>query len=100
MRVDHGTFHDFARDYVSHRKNYERQFAALSAVSLPLQFISPYRWLAQGHAFRRLEDSVVSDYLLSTDFFANGADEQRAVSYVSFYDPYVRPCSNPFNRQP
>jgi hypothetical protein len=100
LRVEHGSFYEFARTYVSSRREYERQLATLSAVSLPMQLISPYRWLRQGHALRRLEDSVVSDYLLSTDFFFHGADEQRAVTYVAFYDPYARPCSNPFNRQP
>ncbi len=100
LRVEPDTFHDFAKSYISSRKDYERQLATLSAVSLPLQFFSPYRWIAQGNALRRLEDNVVSSYLLSTDFFANSANEQREVSYISFYDPYARPCSNPFNRQP
>lgn len=100
LRIKHDTFHDFAKSYVSSRKNYERKLATLSAISLPLQYFSPYRWLAQGNAFLRLEDNVVSTYLLSTDFFANGANEQRTVSYISFYDPYTRPCGNPFNRQP
>lgn len=100
LRVEPGTFYDFAKDYVSTKIEYERKLATLSAAALPLRFYSPYRWLAQGHAFRRLEDSVVSDYLLSTDFFYYDADEQRAISYISFYDPYARPCGNPFNRQP
>lgn len=34
-------------------------------------------------------------FLLSTDFFQNGADESRLVHYVAFYDPYVSPCWNP-----
>lgn len=100
LRVEPATFRDFAKDYASFQKRHEHEFAVLTDISLLLRFFSPYRWLAQGHAFRRLEDNVVSSYLLSTDFFANGADEQRAVAYISFYDPYVRPCSNPFNRQP
>jgi hypothetical protein len=100
LRVEHGTFHDFAKSYISFRKDYEHQLATLSFISVPLQFLSPYSWLTQGNSFRRLEDNVVSRYLLSTDFFANNANEQRAVSYISFYDPYTRPCGNPFNRQP
>ena len=34
-------------------------------------------------------------FLLSTDFFQNGADESRFIRYASFYDPYVSPCWNP-----
>jgi hypothetical protein len=46
------------------------------------------------------EERVVSLYLLSSDFFANGADETKAVRYRGFYEPLRRllPCSNPFSR--
>lgn len=37
-------------------------------------------------------------FLLSTDFFQNGADESRTMQYVTFYDPYVTACRNPFAR--
>jgi len=37
-------------------------------------------------------------FLLSNDFFQNGADESRAMHYVAFYDPYVTACRNPFAR--
>ena len=45
----------------------------------------------------RFEDTLVSTYLLSSDFFWNGSDESRKVSYVAYYDPN-RPCHNPFAR--
>lgn len=35
-------------------------------------------------------------FLASTDFFQNGANEARPLSYVAFYDPYVTACYNPF----
>lgn len=35
-------------------------------------------------------------FLASTDFFQNGADETRPLRYVSYYDPYVSTCYNPF----
>jgi hypothetical protein len=37
-----------------------------------------------------------SRFLLSSDFFANGADDGRSVRYVALYDPYLTPCANPF----
>jgi hypothetical protein len=44
------------------------------------------------------EDSLVSTFLLSSDFFLNGSDESRLVRYVAFYDP-LRPCTgDPFAR--
>jgi hypothetical protein len=45
----------------------------------------------------RLEDTLVQTYLLSTDFFQNGADESKLVEYIAYYDPR-RPCQNPFAR--
>ena len=46
---------------------------------------------------QRTTDAFASTYLLSSDFFRNGADVSQTVLYVSFYDPMV-PCGNPFAR--
>ncbi|HET6418362.1 MAG TPA: hypothetical protein VFG22_18845 [Polyangiales bacterium] len=48
--------------------------------------------------FRPLPDEIYMNYLSSTDFFINGADESRPVRFVALYDPYVSPCYNPFRR--
>jgi hypothetical protein len=45
--------------------------------------------------FRHPEDDLFDRFLLSTDFFRNGADESRPVRFVLFYDPYISPCWNP-----
>ena len=41
-------------------------------------------------------DRLVERFLLSTDFFQHGADESRPVRYVTYADPYISPCYNPF----
>jgi hypothetical protein len=46
---------------------------------------------------QRMEDTIAQTYLLSSDFFINGADQSRTVQYMSFYDP-LRGCGNPFAR--
>jgi hypothetical protein len=46
----------------------------------------------------RIEDPIVISYLMSSDFFLNGADESRSVRYLGFYDALQRPCGNPFAR--
>ena len=43
------------------------------------------------------EEHVTTLYLMSSDFFKNGADENRVVQYLGYYDPLV-PCNNPFAR--
>lgn len=40
---------------------------------------------------------IVGNFLLSTDFFTNKMDPNHAVQYVGLYDPYFRPCGNPFS---
>ena len=35
-------------------------------------------------------------FLLSSDFFWQGADEAQTVGYRAYYDPYELPCANPF----
>jgi hypothetical protein len=56
-----------------------------------------YRSTDTRSRFARFEDTLVSTYLLSSDFFWNGSDESRKINYVAFYDPN-RPCHNPFAR--
>jgi hypothetical protein len=50
-----------------------------------------------GRALRHGEDRVTSQYLMSSDFFKNGADKSRTVKYLGYYDPMVA-CNNPFAR--
>jgi hypothetical protein len=51
-------------------------------------------------AIRHGEERIVTQYLLSSDFFQNGADETRGVRYYRYYDPTrtSRPCGTPFAR--
>jgi len=41
--------------------------------------------------------SVSTQFLMSSDFFWNGADESRPVKYVAYYDVY-NACTSPFAR--
>lgn len=52
------------------------------------------------HPLRHGEERITSIFLLSSDFFVNGADETRVVRYLGYYDPLRQPqrCSNPFSR--
>ena len=47
------------------------------------------------HAKKRLGDAVFDQFLMSTDFFQQGADESSTLHYVAYYDPYATPCYNP-----
>jgi len=43
----------------------------------------------------RVRSDLHRQFLMSTDFFQNGADETRPLRFVALYDPYVTPCYNP-----
>ena len=44
------------------------------------------------------EERIASLYLLSSDFFQNGADESKTVRYIELYDPFNKfsACQTPF----
>lgn len=97
LKVSKPDFIRFAKEYVASKNKKERRQLQLgSVISLPMRFFSPYEFLPQGNPIRRLENNVVTNFLLSTDFFLNGADESRKVTYLAFYNPLIRPCQNPF----
>lgn len=55
--------------------------------------IPALRWyLRVGH-----RNKVATTFLLSTDFFLNGADESKKVRYVRLYNQYASPCWNPIS---
>ncbi len=99
LRVEPRVFSSFAAEYLNSRREHEDSLRKLSTVSTLLQFFSPYAWLEGRHPLRRLENNVVSMFLLSTDFFQNGANDRSLVRYVAFYDPTAAVCRNPFVNQ-
>jgi hypothetical protein len=44
------------------------------------------------------EYRLVSKFLLSTDFFSKGADENQPVKYIAYNNPYRVGCLNPMAR--
>jgi hypothetical protein len=92
-------------------QKFAQDMAALHVISKPrIQTLSLIRpayaqfSLSSGHSrfaylLRHGEDRIVSTYLISSDFFINGADETRVVKYLGLLDPRIA-CSNPFARPP
>jgi hypothetical protein len=96
LSLDEQGLHQFAID-MSARKQLSAGKLRLIPALGPLYF-----QLSQGHNgvadnLHHGEERLVSVYLLSTDFFANGADESRVVKYMGMYDP-LRACGSPFAR--
>src|SRR5690606_25766916 len=97
LRVKEQDLLSFAAEYAAWKGRGEL-LGRLSMIAPPMRFFTPYPWLKPGHSMRRLEDSIVSQFLLSTDFFSHNADENRDIVYLGFYDPHSAACRNPFFR--
>jgi hypothetical protein len=69
--------------------------AAIRPVYERTELSSGTNYLA--YLLRHGEDRIVSSYLISTDFFVNGADDTRTVQYLGLIDSR-RACGNPFAR--
>ena len=101
LNLDQDGLRRFAKDQVSALLNKRMptwnrlRYHFLSAVAP--SFKRYYRSTDKRSRIARAEDSLVSTYLLSSDFFQNDADESRIVRYIAFYDP-MRACGNPFAR--
>lgn len=50
----------------------------------------------RGEEYHRVAiDNMATAFLMSTDFFLNGADESKPVNYIGCFSPYITPCWNP-----
>ncbi len=99
LQLDPQGMRAFATDLVSQRLLSPIRLKLIGAVA-PLYL----RVGLNGHdalqaTIRHGEERVVSSFLLSSDFFINGADTTRIVRYRGLYDP-LKACSNPFARFP
>ena len=62
------------------------------------RFVRLYRKHYGFHAHRWSPgalEPMVQVFLMSTDFFSNGADESKPVRFRRFFHPYLSPCWNP-----
>lgn len=70
------------------KQMFVRAYYILDSLYLPL----PYKY-----KYRQYRSEIVGDFLLSTDFFLNKMNPEKKVTYLALYNPYKRPCSNPFS---
>jgi hypothetical protein len=97
LKLDDQGLHEFARDFLTKAEMSTAKLRLIAAFA-PLYgrlSNSPEHLVARSLRFG--EERIAARFLLSSDFFANGADETRIVHYVQFYDP-MRACGNPFAR--
>lgn len=86
----------FSREYLVFRASYQKELRQLATVAGLYRVVTPYPLLSIGSSLVRLENNIVSNFLLATDFFDNGADPDRPLLYTGLHDPYRRPCRRIF----
>jgi hypothetical protein len=74
--------------YSISKKELIKWCSLLDEMKIPLPFIARYKWYKQ---------EIINQFLFSTSFFYTGMDESKPVRYLSIYDPYSKPCCNPFS---
>ncbi len=55
-------------------------------------------WLSSTRQPLRLSGDITKTFLLSSDFFLNDQSESRPLTYLGYYDPYLRGCGNTIAR--
>lgn len=97
LRLDDAGLRRFADDLTATHKFSSIRLRVVAAAAPLYQRLEPRGWTTVGPSVRHSEDRVTTQYLLSSDFFINGADENRLVRYLGLYDA-MQPCTNPFAR--
>jgi len=102
LRLDEQGLHDFAHDHVALMLD---KHPSMARVKTRVRELFAKRQPQTGFSndarskSERKDDNLATVYLLSTDFFVNGANTSEVVKYLAHYDP-VRACGNPFARRP
>ncbi|MBL6448899.1 hypothetical protein JMN32_21485 [Fulvivirga sp. 29W222] len=99
LKVDETSYETFVREaeqkqhwqgkFFDWKKRQLVRFSYMVDAILP-SFPYKYKYL-------QYRSDIVGDFLLSTDFFINKMDRDKTVTYIGLYNPYLRPCSNPFS---
>jgi hypothetical protein len=100
LKLDEAGLHAFARDQVaSVLAKRPTWYRIKFHIRMMFSKSGPNWGVSTDHRSRRehIVDNLATMYLLSSDFFLNGADESRSVRYVALFDP-MRACDNPFAR--
>lgn len=91
-------FQAFAAEYVKQRREHQGALRALGTVAGVARHVTPYDLLPMGHRLRRLEDNIVSNFMLATDHFEHEDAPDQPTRYIGWHDPYLAPCRRIFGK--
>lgn len=99
LRLDPHGVDAFAKDMATRDRISKFRLRLISAAGPLYTIFNPPEGGRLDRLLRHGEDRIVTQYLMSSDFFKNGADKTRVVCYLGYYDPLVA-CNNPFACRP
>lgn len=98
LEHDDDALSKFARAYVDQMPDYSKQHTALLAALLPVYAVSDLLSATPARGrIQLLENTVVTKYLMSTDYFYRAESASGPLRFIGLYwPPYSMPCGNPF----
>lgn len=99
LNIDKAYFSKFASDAAQSNHWNKKFFNKTKQMFVRAFYIVDYSFLPlpYKYKYKQYRSEIVGDFLLSTDFFLNKMDTDKEVTYIGLYNPYKRPCSNPFS---
>jgi hypothetical protein len=98
LQLDESGVQRFAHDFAE-RKILNRRLLNTVDALWPIYRYVPLKWhYSWATRANYAEERIVSNYLIATDFFANGADYAKPVMYLGYYDAMTHACANPFKQ--
>jgi hypothetical protein len=92
----------FSRDVFAHGAVSGTKLRLIAAIGPLYDLLDRQNGTHPSSTILKGEERIVGEFLLSTDFFPNGADTHKLVRYVGYFDgpSDYHPCGNPFARRP
>lgn len=98
LQWDRNEVKQFIQDFMADARNQDflKKVNKLSYLHPIYRYTNLLEKTSYANKLRNFEERLISKFLLSTDFFWDGANEAQPVTYLSYYDPHRTPCQNPF----
>lgn len=96
LNLDEAGLVAFAHDFQTNIDTNNRKMYLLSLARPIYATSNLFEMTPMKNEVRKIEERIINQFLMSSDFFWRGADETQTVTYLGYYDPYKNPCANPF----
>ena len=96
LQIPDEAIESFTKDFIADSETRFNHFR--SSMYVAQRAIYGVEVFSERLPFFRFERFVISSFLLSTNFFRQGADPSKPIRYVAYNDPYKLGCANPFVR--